>query len=202
MSSRKSILESTKLSKLPKLPVRNSFNNLKMEENKLNFEIPENIFPNPNIELPFFKGKAGAKLTIECDSLCHPNPAGVGCWAFVAFDEKRRNIGQSFGYIRPDEGVTNAVAEYHAVISALKWGLGRNEDITILSSSRYVVNQYDGGWYSDSLHLQLLESLYCLTNSKTEIYCVPRKEIEVAEALCSLALLLVRQEFQGGKDER
>lgn len=201
---RKSLLESTKLSKLPKLPVRNSFNNLKMEENKLNFEIPEDIFPNPNIELPFFKGKAGAKLTVECDSICHPNPEGIGCWAFVAFDEKRRNVGQSYGCIGNGEGITNNVAEYHSVISALKWSLGRNEVVTILSSSSVVVNHSNRVWECHSASLQpLLERIDELADLiKAKICWIPQKENKVAEALCNLSFQLAKREFQGGNNER
>jgi ribonuclease HI len=201
---RRELLETTKLSKLPKLPVRNSFNNLKMEENKLNFEIPEDIFPNPNIELPFFKGKAGAKLTIECDSICHPNPEGIGCWAFVAFDEKGRNVGQSYGCIGNGKGITNNVAEYHSVISALKWSLGRNEVVTILSSSSIVVNQFNRTCACHKEHLQLLlqrvDELADLTKAK--ICWIPQKENKVVEAIRNVALELVEGKFQGGKNEQ
>jgi ribonuclease HI len=62
-------------------------------------------------------------LLINCDGLCEPrNPGGWACWAFVvhkAIDDEF--IHDDRGCIGAGDGMTNNLAEYTAVLEALRW---------------------------------------------------------------------------------
>ncbi|HEX8289662.1 MAG TPA: ribonuclease HI family protein [Pyrinomonadaceae bacterium] len=203
--NRRELLENTKLSKLPKLPVRRSFDNvLKLRNDNYGLENPDIIVSSKAIVYDAkVESKVGKIITIECDSICQPNPGGIGCIAWVAYDEKRQIIGQHFESIGNGESITNNVAEYSSVISALKWCLRKFEEIKVLTSSQLVVEQISGKWECKSELLKPLlgnASAYVALTAAT-INWIPQKENKVANALCELAYLKARRELGGVKNE-
>ncbi len=120
---RRELLETTKLSRLPKLQVRNSLDNKpNLKENDYLFDKPNaTALSNITIPNPFFKNKVRSVVTIECDSSCHPNPGGLGCIAWVAFNEERDIIEQCCKSIGRGNGITNNVAALKRVISIFRF---------------------------------------------------------------------------------
>jgi len=80
---------------------------------------------------------------IYVDGSARPNPgiAGYGLWI-----EHRGNYQSIVKVLAGTH--TNNEAEYHAVLAALQWmqSIGSDEDITIFSDSKLVVNQLNGSW--------------------------------------------------------
>ncbi len=92
-------------------------------------------------------------LTIYCDGLCEPsNPGGYGCWGWAAFDAQRAEVGRGYGCLGQGEGVTNNVAEYTAVLEALKWAWkhANGRPLQLRTDSKLVVEQANGRWACNS----------------------------------------------------
>ncbi len=195
-----------KLVRLPILPVRNSYvNALRLKENDYGLQKPDvTVFLNTITPNPSSKYKLGSTVTIECDSICEPNPGGIGCVVFIAFNEKREIMEQSYKCIGRGKSITNNVAEYHSVIFALEWALGRDENVKILTSSKVVVNQIQRSWECHQAHLQPLieEANELLKSSNSTLEWRAQKENKMAETLCIKAYEEAERKFKGGKDEQ
>lgn len=81
-----------------------------------------------------------AKILIRTDGSCRPNPGEMGIGIIIYKDGKKyKEISESIGY------GTNNIAEYQAVIRALKEVEElETEEILIYSDSRLIVNQVNG----------------------------------------------------------
>lgn len=97
------------------------------------------------------------KLIIYTDGASRGNP-GHASYGFVVFDENERLIHEKGEYI----GVTtNNVAEYTAVLQALKYvgkrfGMNGHVNITFMSDSKLVAEQLSGRFKIKSPHLKLI----------------------------------------------
>lgn len=149
--------------------------------------------------------KAGGKFTIYADGACNPNPHGIGCWAYVVYDAEGNQIAQDYGDIGRGEGVTNNVAEYHAVIEGLKKALEFpcESEVLVHTDSQLVVNQLNGKFACNPPHLKMLldelRELVCLTNAVLE--WVPREKNQVADYHTRLAYIQAKRRYEGGGND-
>ena len=59
-------------------------------------------------------------MIVYCDGLCEPvNPGGYACWAWVAVEDDAVRARQS-GCIGRGDGMTTNLAEYRALLEALR----------------------------------------------------------------------------------
>ena len=85
---------------------------------------------------------------VYCDGACEPkNPGGVATYGWVAYwkDQER---ARDCGVVCEGPGATNNVAEYSALINALKFFVSKNfaGPLTVRSDSQLLVNQMAGKW--------------------------------------------------------
>jgi ribonuclease HI len=82
-------------------------------------------------------------IEVYFDGLCQPcNPGGTACYAFIIKKEEANTIHREYGLAARNS--TNNVAEYTAIIKALKWLLANNyenENIIVRGDSSFVINQ-------------------------------------------------------------
>jgi len=79
---------------------------------------------------PYHRAKesvmTGVRWIFECDGACLPvNPEGYATWAWVAVDPAGQAITSASGCLGHGPGQTNNVAEYAAVLQALRWAKRR-----------------------------------------------------------------------------
>jgi ribonuclease HI len=66
-------------------------------------------------------------ISVFCDGLCEPrNPGGWACWAWLALDDSGSLVARDYGCCARG-GATNNVAEYAAVIAALRHALKQSQ---------------------------------------------------------------------------
>jgi ribonuclease HI len=131
-------------------------------------------------------------MTVLCDGLCKPtNPGGLGCWGFAILSDEGQEIAHGSGCIGRGEGMTNQVAEYHAVIEGLKWVVenASDVDIVIKTDSQLVVSQVNGTMNCHSQPLCDLRDkvLALLRQTKARLEWIPRTENNHADAHAQLA---------------
>ncbi len=125
-------------------------------------------------------------MIIFCDGSCEPtNPGGYACWAWVTRDGK-----SDYGCIGYGDGMTNNVAEYQAVVKALRWVKKNNiHKAAIKTDSKLVVEQSNGNWRVRAEHLQAtaaeVKTLLKLTQST--IQWLPRELNQKADELTKKA---------------
>ena len=141
------------------------------------------------------------KVIIYADgsSRGNPGPSGIGIVIFNA-DEPLKPLHEISKYI----GITtNNVAEYEAVIHALKWITTANvEHATIKVDSELVYNQIVGKYRVKAQHIAF--QLKRIQNLKTQIKSlliklIPREQNKLADRLAQKAskkVKLKRQSFQ------
>src|SRR5262245_25996308 len=98
------------------------------------------------------------ELMIYCDAAVQPrNPGGHGSCAYVVYEDGKR-IAEQYGYIGTGPEMTNNVAEWRAVIGALKWAVKNAGGcrVRIMSDSMLVVNQLSGRWGCNKASLAAL----------------------------------------------
>ena len=82
------------------------------------------------------------------DGLCEPQPGGIGTYGYVIYSGGEK-IREHCGFIGKGKGMTNNIAEYTAVVEALKWaqahGLLKGEAI-IKGDSQLVIRQLQGSY--------------------------------------------------------
>src|SRR5207248_4852399 len=91
------------------------------------------------------RGRAGEPglntLNIHIDGASRGNPGEAGFGVFVA-DEHERPVAELYGYLGR---ATNNVAEYQALLHALRYALARGaRRVQVFSDSELVVKQIDG----------------------------------------------------------
>jgi ribonuclease HI len=125
-------------------------------------------------------------ITLYVDGLCEPNPDGVACWGWVAFDADDRRVADNCGCIGPTEHVTNNVAEFEAAVVALRWAYrAGHTQILLYSDSKLLINIMTGVWEAgapsyQSRYLRLQKALSFLDVTWR---WVPREENTHADAL-------------------
>ena len=132
-------------------------------------------------------------MEIFCDGACEPvNPNGYATWGFVAYGENGFEKHAAHGLIGHGSGMTNQVAEYTAVIEALKWAYKAGyRGFTIKTDSQLVVNQVKGAWKVNAEHLRkfvdrAVKGLQAC-ESQGRIEWVPREQNMRADELSKLA---------------
>jgi len=89
-----------------------------------------------------------AMITIFFDGLCYPiNPGGVAAYGYLI----RRDgelIHKGRGVVGEGRGMTNNVAEYEALLAALRWlkNWGIKDRIVAKGDSQLVIKQLQGKW--------------------------------------------------------
>lgn len=98
-------------------------------------------------------------LIIHCDGSCHPNPNGIGTWAWVAFlNDEEIQFGSGYCGI-----VSSDVTEFHAIFEALKWircnikTRFQDHRIVVRSDSRFAVDAVNRQFVPHIPALKLLQ---------------------------------------------
>jgi len=131
-----------------------------------------------------------SKITIHIDGICEPNPGGVGCYAWSAQGATAAEIASAHGLLLSGDNATNNVAEYGAVIQALRHAQAEGwMGVQIRSDSKLVVDQINGacGCNSDSLLKYLLAARQLMEEVGAQIMWVLRDQNQRADALSRLA---------------
>lgn len=134
-------------------------------------------------------------LTVYADGLCEPNPNGIGCWGWAAFDADGGKVACGWGCAGSGEGMTNNVAEFRAIIEALRW-IQANEPETqteLLSDSQVAVRQILGEYSCHKAHLRELrdEALGIIARTNVRLRWIPREQNFEADALSQEAYRVV-----------
>lgn len=130
--------------------------------------------------------RRNAPIVVYCDGLCEPNPGGTATYGWVA----RRGgelLGQDCGVAAIGQRATSNVAEYTAIIEALRWlsDTGRcGEHIVLHSDSQLAIRQLDGAYAVRS----------------PQIYPLWRSAIREANAFADLQFRWVRRENNAEAD--
>lgn len=89
-------------------------------------------------------------LYVNCDgSITGGNPGGCGYTGFVVKDANGNVLHRHSDYLGVHKYMSNNVAEYGAVLSALLWLRKTDhtdEDVVIMSDSQLVIRQLEGRW--------------------------------------------------------
>lgn len=132
-----------------------------------------------------------APIEIFVDGLCMPtNPNGYACWAYEAVNEAGKPVGRDYGCVGNGAGMSNNIAEYHALLNALE--RAKREGWTgcrIKSDSQLVVNQVNGDWRCNTPHLFELcsRAARLAAELKAQITWIPREQNERADHLSNVA---------------
>jgi ribonuclease HI len=136
--------------------------------------------------------RPASPVTVLCDGLCKPtNPGGLGCWGFAVLDIDGREIAHGSGCIGSGPGMSNNVAEYQAVIEALRW-VERNAptmEVEIRTDSHLVVSQTNGTIKCNAEHLCGLrdKAAKLLGQTRAKLIWIPRDQNKHADAHSKLA---------------
>ena len=139
-------------------------------------------------------------MIVYTDGGCGPyNPRGIATWGIAVID-RGELIFRDHGYIGFGEGMTCNVAEYHAVIEALKWGYRTNtKGFGIRTDSRLVVQQILGYWNVKAPHLQglLARAVKGMTICEvTDVKWIPRERNTLADLEARKAYVLARKKLR------
>ncbi|MAG60010.1 ribonuclease HI [Candidatus Woesebacteria bacterium] len=121
---------------------------------------------------------------IYCDGGARGNP-GPAASAFVVFDEKGKTVFKQSVYLGEE---TNNVAEYNAVLLAIKWLSSKNfKEALLFLDSQLVVNQLTGIFKIKNEKLQELakqiKALGPKLKGTVKYKNVPRIENKIADFL-------------------
>jgi ribonuclease HI len=146
-------------------------------------------------------------IEVWIDGCCYPvNPGGTACAGYV-IKKKGLTIAKGSKIIGKGKGMTNNVAEYQALITALQEIKKRQlytEEITIKSDSTLLVNQMNGNWKVKS---QLLYPLYreakkLVAKYDLKIKWIPRELNEEADEMSRVAFKTHILKDNSQKDEQ
>ena len=134
-------------------------------------------------------------MILNTDGGVYPkNPGEIGTWGFTDNNKVFEN-----GRIKKTDGslVTNNETEYVAILKALEYAIGNQEEkVTILSDSDMCVNvlskkwgKKKGKWKPHKKYPYLRDLALKIDNLPIEVeyIWVPREENEEADALCEAA---------------
>ena len=130
----------------------------------------------------------GASLRVFIDGASRGNPGEAG-FGVHATDETGAEVASLYGYLGR---ATNNVAEYEALLHALRWALGRGaRRLSVFSDSELVVKQMNGAYKVKHPDMQARhrEALGLLRRfEKAAIAHVPREQNRAADRLANQAL--------------
>ena len=128
-----------------------------------------------------------AQIIVYCDGACLPvNPGGYATWAWVAVDLQGRELTSASGCLGHGPGCTNNVAEYTAVLEALRWGKRQGGGLVLVrTDSQLVVHQVNGTWRIKAAPLLPLvqEARGLLAELGGRLEWIPREANTRADAL-------------------
>jgi ribonuclease HI len=122
------------------------------------------------------------------DGLTEPiNPNGICTYAFIVYNDGKK-IYEECNVIGKGIGFSNNVAEYTALVNALKYLYlhFKDEDITIYTDSQLVANQISGRWQAhEGLYLNKFDEALKLSQmfNKLKVIWIPREQNQEADAL-------------------
>ncbi len=127
-------------------------------------------------------------LEIHIDGASRGNPGEAGFGILVA-DENGRPLAELYGYLGR---ATNNVAEYQALLHALRYALSRGaRRIKVCTDSELVVKQLDGRYrvrHADMLPLHKEARALLGQFEKADVAHVPREQNREADRLANRAL--------------
>jgi len=132
------------------------------------------------------------KTIVYVDGLTEPvNPGGITTYAFVVYREGEK-VYEERKFIGSGKGFSNNVAEYSALVAAMKWLIanGQTDQVEIRSDSKLLVNQMRGEWNAKrGLYIETYKMAKQLLSSFKNISFrwVPREENKEADRLSRLA---------------
>ncbi len=141
-------------------------------------------------------------IEIYFDGACGPkNPGGTAAWGFL-IKKNGTTVFKNSKVIGSGEGMTNNLAEYHALLAALKFLTTSNQpsianhQLAIYTDSNLVYNMVAKKWgwnkkktvwhpHKNHPHLKklLFETLELLKNFEYEIKWIPREKNQEADTL-------------------
>ena len=128
-----------------------------------------------------------AHLMVFCDGACLPtNPGGWATWAWVAVAPDGQEVASASGCLGHGPGRTNNLAEYTAVLQALRWVKGHGGGpVLVRTDSQLVVNQVNGAWQVKAAPLRPLaqEARHLLAELDSRLEWIPREANMRADAL-------------------
>jgi ribonuclease HI len=155
-------------------------------------------------------------LMIFCDGLCEPrNPGGYACWAWIAYSPKGNRLREDSGCVGNGEEMTNNLAEYHAVLNALRYTRSRltmlserGMGVMVYSDSKLVIEQIKGSWRCNTPALQRLladiESVmhfFADAAVPLKFEWIPREQNQAADQLTRLAYTQARRQSRPAPPE-
>ena len=142
------------------------------------------------------------QIIFYCDGACLPvNPGGYATWAWVAVDLQGRELTSALGCLGHGSGCTNNVAEYTAVLEALRWGKRQGGGLVLVrTDSQLVVHQVNGTWRIKATPLLPLvqEARGLLAELGGRLEWIPREANTRADALTYQAYLAALRTYIGG----
>ncbi len=130
-------------------------------------------------------------LSVYFDGLCSPkNPGGVAAYGYLVY-KNGELLHKGWGVVGEGKGMTNNVAEYEALLAAIKWlRENRLEDrVVFKGDSRLVIKQMRGEWSVKSetskRYVPMIKRL--LEGMDFEFLWIPREENAEADSLSKYA---------------
>ncbi len=130
-------------------------------------------------------------LSVYFDGLCSPkNPGGVAAYGYLVY-KNGELLHKGWGVVGEGRGMTNNVAEYEALLAAIKWlRENRLEDrVVFKGDSRLVIKQMRGEWSVKSetskRYVPMIKRL--LEGIDFEFLWIPREENAEADSLSKYA---------------
>jgi ribonuclease HI len=131
---------------------------------------------------------SGDAFQIHIDGASRGNPGEAAFGVFVA-DESGQTVAELYGYLGR---ATNNVAEYQALLHALRYALDRGaRRVRVFSDSELVVKQIDGRYrvkHPDMLPLHREASTLLRRFEKASVSHVRREQNKEADRLANRAL--------------
>ncbi|MDH7596952.1 MAG: ribonuclease HI [Methanothrix sp.] len=136
-------------------------------------------------------------ITVFFDGLCSPrNPGGVAAYGYLIY-RNGELLHRGWGVVGEGRGMTNNVAEYEALLAAIRW-IQKNahgESVVFKGDSRLVIKQMSGEWKvrSDTSrrYVPLIKSM--LEGIDHKFVWIPREENVEADALSKHAYEMHRR---------
>lgn len=137
-------------------------------------------------------------LALYCDGLCEPrNPGGYACWAWLAKGPEGKTIRTAFGCLGSGQGMSNNLAEYEAVLQALRHTVDRvgplverSLSVRLHADSQLAIRQITGEYRVNAPHLialcaeaRTLAGQIRQAGVPIEFQWIPRELNEEADAL-------------------
>ena len=82
------------------------------------------------------------------DGLCEPQPDGIGTYGYVIYSGGKK-VRAHCGFIGRGKGMTNNIAEYSAIVEALKWAAAHgllDGEVVAKGDSQLVIRQLQGSY--------------------------------------------------------